>query len=214
MVQNLDPKPGLKVTVFSDYICPFCYVGDARLDALRDEFDLDVEWNWFEIHPDNPAEGKPVTELGYDPARWAQMMKNLESMAEQEGLPLAQRTFTTNSHKALLLAEAAKALDPQIFRSLHKRLFDAYFREARNIGDEQVLREIASECGVPDEVMEQAWSSPELEQFLNAQSVRSAQLGINGVPAYIIGRYLVPGAVPTEILRQAARETVAGYNQE
>ena len=56
-------KPRLSVTVFSDYICPFCYVGDARLDKLRDGYELDVEWCFYEIHPDNPAEGKPVEEL-------------------------------------------------------------------------------------------------------------------------------------------------------
>ncbi len=213
MPENSNPKPSLKVTVFSDYICPFCYVGDARLDALRDEFELEVEWNWFEIHPDNPPQGKPVSELGYDPARWAQMMSSLENMAKQEGLPLAERTFTTNSHKALLLAEAVKDLNTGIFEQLHKRLFDAYFRQAMNIGDEQILREIAQECAVPDDVVEQAWSNPDLEQRLKAQCVRSAQLGINGVPAYIIGRYLVPGAVPTDILRQAAREAVETQQQ-
>jgi len=208
MTQDPNLKPHLKVTVFSDYICPFCYVGDARLDALRDEFELEVEWNWFEIHPDNPEEGKPVSELGYDPARWAQMMENLEIMAKQENLPLAKRTFTTNSHKALLLAEAVKSLDSDTFERLHKRLFDAYFRQARNIGAEDVLREIAAECEIPSELVDQAWTSSELEHALNAQNVRSAQLGITGVPAYIIGRYIVPGAVPSDILRQAARETI------
>ena len=214
MAQASSQKPSLKVTVFSDYICPFCYVGDARLDALRDEYDLEVEWNWFEIHPDNPAEGKPVSELGYDPQRWAQMMASLEAMAEREGLPLAKRTFTTNSHKALLLAEAVKALDLDVFERLHKRLFDAYFRQARNIGDEKVLRDIADECEIPEDVVEQAWNSQELEHVLKAQNVRSAQLGISGVPAYIIGRYLVPGAVPVEVLRQAAREALAEANTE
>jgi len=214
MVRISNSKPSLKVTVFSDYICPFCYVGDARLDALRDEFDLDVEWNWFEIHPDNPEEGKPVSELGYEPQRWAQMMESLKAMAKQEGLPLAERTFTTNSHKALLLAEAVKAQDSEIFQRLHKRLFDAYFRQARNIGDEKVLRDIADECGIPEAVVEQAWTDLELEQSLNAQNLRCAQLGINGVPAYIIGRYLVPGAVPVAVLRQAARETIAAENLE
>ena len=75
------PKPRLSVTVFSDYICPFCYVGDARLDQLRSGYDLDVNWCFFEIHPDNPAEGKPVEELGYPPEQWQRMMANLEQMA-------------------------------------------------------------------------------------------------------------------------------------
>ena len=201
------PKPRLSVTVFSDYVCPFCYVGDARLDKLRDDYELDVDWCFFEIHPDNPAEGKPVAELGYPPQQWQQMMANLERMASDDGLALAPRTFTTNSHSALLLAEATRSLAPEAFDGLHKRLFEAYFAECRNIGDRDVLREIATECGISGDVVEQAWSKPDYEQRLRDQSWRAAQIGVQGVPAFLFGRYMVAGAVPAETLYRAA-ETV------
>ena len=197
-------RPRLKVTVFSDYICPFCYVGDARLDKLRERYELDVDWCFFEIHPDNPAEGKPVEELGYPPERWKQMMANLEQMARDDGLPLAPRTFTTNSHSALLLAEAVRSLAPEAFERLHKRLFEAYFAETRNIGDRDVLREIAQECGIATEVVDQAWSDPVYEQRLRDQFWRAAQIGVQGVPAFLFGRYIVSGAVPAETLFRAA----------
>ncbi len=58
-------KPLLKVTVFSDYICPFCYIGDLRLSRLREHFDLRVNWCAIEIHPETPAEGRPIESLGY-----------------------------------------------------------------------------------------------------------------------------------------------------
>ena len=198
------PKPRLSVTVFSDYICPFCYVGDARLDQLRSGYDLDVNWCFFEIHPDNPAEGKPVEELGYPPEQWQRMMANLEQMAENDGLPLAPRTFTTNSHSALLLAEATRSLAPQAFDALHKRLFEAYFAERQNIGDRAVLRSIAAECAIPEDVVEQAWSDPEFEERLRSQYHRAARIGVQGVPAYLFGRHIVSGAVPAETLFRAA----------
>lgn len=197
-------KPRLSVTVFSDYICPFCYVGDARLDKLRDEYTLDVDWCFFEIHPDNPAEGRPVEDLGYPPEQWRRMMDNLEQMASEDGLAVAPRTFTTNSHSALLLAEATKTLAPQAFEALHKRLFEAYFAERQNIGDRGVLRKIADECDIPQEVVEQAWSDPDYEQRLRDQSWRAAQVGVQGVPAFLFGRYLVAGAVPAQTLSRAA----------
>jgi len=200
-------KPRLSVTVFSDYICPFCYVGDARLDKLRDVYELDVEWCFFEIHPDNPAEGKPVEELGYPPEQWQRMMANLEQMARDDGLPLATRTFTTNSHSALLLAEATRALAPEAFDGLHKRLFEAYFAQSLNIGDRDVLRKIATECGIAEDVAEQAWNDPVYQQRLRDQSWRAAQIGVQGVPAFLFGRYMVAGAVPAETLFGAA-ETV------
>lgn len=197
-------KPRLSVTVFSDYICPFCYVGDARLDKLRDDYELDVDWCFFEIHPDNPAEGKPVEELGYPPEQWRRMMANLEQMASDDGLALAPRTFTTNSHSALLLAEATRTLAPHAFGGLHKRLFEAYFAEGQNIGDRDVLRKIAIECDIPEDVVEQAWSDPSYEQRLRNQSWRAAQVGVQGVPAFLFGHYMVAGAVPAQTLMRAA----------
>ena len=201
-------KPRLSVTVFTDYICPFCYVGDARLDKLRDTYELDVDWCFFEIHPDNPPQGRPVEELGYPPEQWRQMMSNLEAMAAEEGLPLAPRTFTTNSHKAMLLAEAAKSQGPEAFERLHKRLFGAYFDEQQNIGDSEVLRALAKECGLPAELADQAWSDESYEQRLRDQYWRGAQIGIQGVPGFLFGRHMVAGAVPTEILHRAARDTL------
>jgi len=193
----------MKITVFSDYICPFCYVGDARLDRLRDDYAFDVDWCFFEIHPDNPPEGRSVEELGYAPATWSRMMENLERMASAEGLPLAERRFTTNSHQAMLLAEAAKEEAPDSFYALHKALFNWYFRDQRNIGDPNVLREIAVESGIPEVTVERAWSEPRYAHRLHEQQRRAAMFGIGGVPAFKIGRYLVQGAVPVETLRAA-----------
>lgn len=198
------PKESLKVTVFSDYICPFCYVGDARLDKLKERYDLEVEWSFFEIHPDNPAEGKPVSELGYPPEQWQRMMTNLEAMAKKDGLELAPRSFTTNSHRAMLLAEAAKDLDAETFQLLHKRLFFAYFAEQKNIGDEDVLRKIAAEVGIPRDVVDRAFSDEAYERRLDQQQTRAAMLGVQGVPGFLFGKYFVSGAVPVETLSAAA----------
>ena len=135
-------KPSLKVTVFSDYICPFCYVGDARLDKLRDGYELDVEWCFFEIHPDNPAEGKPVEELGYPPEQWQRMMANLEQMArDDQSSARDQRTFTTNSHSALLLAEATQRPGAGSLRqACTSDCSRPTFAQSLNIGDRDVLK--------------------------------------------------------------------------
>lgn len=203
-------KPQLAVTVFSDYICPFCYIGSVRLARLRDAYDLRVQWASLEIHPDNPAAGRPVEALGYPPEQWARMMAVLYRMAEEEGVYIKPRTFTTNSHKALLLAEAAKEEDEAIFYRLHDRLFAAYLGEGRNIGDAAVLREFAQESGLSTASVERAWSEPRYEERLHAHRVRAGHLGVTGTPSYLIGnKYLVPGAVPTATLREAAAAALA-----
>jgi predicted DsbA family dithiol-disulfide isomerase len=203
-------KPELLVTVFSDYICPFCYIGSVRLDALREQFDLRVNWMALEIHPDNPAHGRPVEELGYPPEQWRQMMDALYRMARAEGLHVAERSFTTNSHKALLLAEASKEEGKEVFYRLHNRLFEAYFGERRNIGDAAILRNLARETGVPDETLTRAWTEERYEQRLEANRAAAARLHVSATPTYVIGKRVLVGAVPTTVLRDAATHAQEG----
>lgn len=200
-------KPELAVTVFSDYICPFCYIGDRRLSRLGARYDLKVDHRFFEIRPDTPSSGMPLAELGYPPEQWRQMMEHLSRMAGEEDIFLAERKFTTNSHKALLLAEAAKEEGPEVFFSLNEKLFAAFFGEGRNIGDDTVLRNLAEEAGVPPSVVDRAWSDPAYGEMLTANRAAAAQLGITGVPTFLIGNRILAGAVPMEMLLDAARET-------
>lgn len=195
---------GIQVTVFSDYICPFCYVGSHRLLTLADDFDLDILWANIEIHPDNPPGGRPVAELGYPRDQWQRMMAALARMAEAEGLPIAERTFTTNSRRALLLAEAAKEAGPERFACVHEHLFRAYFGERRNIGDPEVLAALARECGLGEDRVQAAWSEPRFATRLRDYHEAAVRLGVTGTPTYVIGnRRALVGAVETDDLRAA-----------
>jgi predicted DsbA family dithiol-disulfide isomerase len=194
----------LRVSVFSDYICPFCYIGSRRLLRLNDTYELRVNWCGLEIHPDTPAEGMPVEQLGYTSGHWRELMDALASMAAEEGLELATREFTTNSRKALLLAEAAKSEGREAFYILHERLFDAFFREGRNIGERAVLESLAQEVGLARETIHSAWSDPAHEQRLALNLRHARELALRGTPTYVFGREIIAGAVPERVLRQAA----------
>ncbi len=208
-MQNGAEKPELRVTVFSDYICPFCYIGDARLDRLRDEYDLRVNWCFLEIHPETPAEGMPVSELGYDEVRWREMMEALARMAKEENLAFAAHDFTTNSRSALLLAEAAKEEGQEIFYSLHRALFEAFFRDQLNIGDTEVLARLAHTAGVSADVVEQAWCDARFKTRLQQNLAAARELGVQATPTFFLGQQRLDGAVTMERLRQAARAAVA-----
>ena len=137
-------------------------------------------------------------------------MGNLARMGKEEDILFIERTFTANSHRALLLAEAARESVPAIFESLNERLFRAYFGEARNIGGADVLRAIAEDAGIPGETVERAWSDPLYEERLKAQGEAAARIGIAAVPTFIFGRkWIVEGAVPTDMMRTLAREIAA-----
>jgi len=186
-------------------------VGERRLARLGEEFDVRVERRFLEIHPETPAEGRPVSELGYPPEQWARMMENLERMGREEGIAFSERTFTTNSHKALLLAEAAKEEGPAVFEALNEGLFRAYFTEVRNIGDPRVLRDVAQAAGVPAGRTGQAWSDVAYEERLARDHEAAAQIGITGIPVFIVdGRWILEGAVPVEMLREVAKKVSAG----
>ncbi len=204
-------KPRLEVNVFIDYICPFCYIGSERLLRLKDDYDLKVAWWLVEIHPQTPPEGMPLEQLGYPAEQWRRMMQSLYEMAATDGLPLAERQFTTNSHKALLLSEAAKGQDPDTSYALHQRLFTAFFAERLNIGDPAILQKIAVDCGLPANFAEQAWQDPENEQKLIRYQQIADKYRIQGVPTYIFGHRVVYGASAFDELKAAAANAAAEY---
>ena len=77
----MQEKPRLQLAVLSDYICPFCYIGYLRLEKLRQHYDLAVNWVLVEIHPESPAEGKPVEDLGYSKQQLDGMLGELDEMS-------------------------------------------------------------------------------------------------------------------------------------
>ncbi|MBI5101582.1 MAG: DsbA family protein [Nitrospirae bacterium] len=184
-------------------------MGERRLARLSEEFDVRVERRYLEIHPETPAEGRPVSELGYPPVQWARMVENLDRLGRSEGIDFAERTFTTNSRKALLLAEAAKEEGTEVFEALNEGLFRAYFTEGRNIGDPLVLMDVALASGVPAGRIGQAWSDAAYEERLVRDREAAAEYGITAVPTFIVGgRWIIEGAVPVETLRDAAKRAV------
>jgi len=173
-----------------------------------------IERRFLEIHTETPAEGRPVSELGYPPEQWNRMMENLERMGMAEGIVFSGRTFTTNSHKSLLLAEAAKAEGPEVFEALNEGLFRAYFTEGRNIGDPLILRDVAEAAGVPAGRLERAWSDAAYEERLACDRAAAAEIGITGIPTFIVdGRWILEGAVPVEMLREVANKVSGGKSR-
>ncbi len=185
-------------------------MGGRRLARLSDAFDLKVDHNFLEIHPDTPPEGKPVSALGYPAGIWNQIKANLARMGKSEGIVFADRKFTTNSHRALLLAEAARDSAAGLLEELSERLFRAYFTGGRNIGDPAVLREIAKAAGVPEQAVARAWSDPAYEERLKTQGEAAARAGVTGIPTFVFAdKWIVEGAVPTDTLREIARKAAA-----
>jgi predicted DsbA family dithiol-disulfide isomerase len=134
------------------------------------------------------------------------MMGNLERLANEDDIPLRPHDFTTNSHKSLLLAEAAKQAGADIFYRLHRRLFEAFFTDGLNIGDETVLAGLAVEAGVPPDLIRQAWDEPRYEDRLKQYLAAAAELDVRATPTIFFGkRQRLDGALPYSAFLKAAR---------
>lgn len=179
--------------VFTDFVCPWCYLATPRVEKLRQRFDLDVQWRYFPLHPETPKEGLPLTELfkgrNFDiHAAHARM----QGLMEAEGLPFNQRTHTFNSR---LAQELAKAFD-----NLRDPLYRAYFEHAQNIGDERVLVRLAADAGISEAdaraVIEERTSKAAVDEDWE----KARRYGITGVPSFVSGGKKVTGAQPFDVL--------------
>ncbi|MCK5360284.1 MAG: DsbA family protein [Gammaproteobacteria bacterium] len=197
-------KPQLRLTLFTDYICPFCYIGDLRLQRLQQDYDVLINFRFIEIHPDTPQQGTTVDSLDYSHEQWQGMMDGLVDMAQEEGVTLAPVSLLANSHRALLLAEAVKKEGRESFYKLNQALYEQYFLAGRNIGDDEILREIAKKIGVSSKVIDRAWHDPEYEKTLQLNMSMAVKAGVTGTPTFFIGQQRLTGAVSTAKLKQAA----------
>ena len=202
-------KPLLRVTVFSDYLCPFCYLGWLRLERLRADYELRVNWCMTEIHADNPTDGsRPPTGMGYTPEQWQRLVAEIDNAATEDGVCLGGLQCTTNSHKALLLAEAAKEAGAEAFYALHRRLFEVYLCEGRNLADESVLRGLVTELDLDPGLPDRAWGEPRYEQRLREVARAARELGVDATPTFYFDQVPLRGLQSVETLRAAARAAV------
>lgn len=196
--------PELKITVYSDYICPFCYLGHHRLMRLGDSYELKINWRFLEIHPETSAAGESIDALQYPSAQWQQMLANLTRIADEENIPLSKLTFITNSKDALLLSEASKQCGRETFYALHETLFKAYFVEGKNIGNKNTLKEIALANGIDENIIASAWTDDVHQKQLLSNFEAARAHNVQSVPSFVFGQKVLAGVVAESVFREAA----------
>lgn len=198
----------IRLEVFSDYTCPWCYVGWARLEkaleTVAPTLQVEVEWRPFEIHPDVPPEGMPVEALPYPPDVWERMQDALRQNAEAEGLVVGNRPKVSNTHRALAAGAYAQTEEPERFPDFHERLFKGYFAEGKDLGDPDVVDELARGAELDVERMNHALDQGRYEDAIRETSADARQMGITGTPTFVFDRRIATsGAQPTDVLVEA-----------
>jgi predicted DsbA family dithiol-disulfide isomerase len=200
------------VEIYSDVICPWCYIGKRRFEQalaeLGDEAaDIEVRWRPFQLDPSAPAEGMPALD-GYarkfgGPARAVQIVEQVSAVAATVGLEFhldeAWRANTFDAHRLLWWAEHTAG--PAAQGALKERLLRAYFVEREHVGDHEVLARLAGEAGLdPAEaaaVLASSTGSAEVRSELETAGDRD----ITAVPTFVIdGAWAIPGAQEPETL--------------
>jgi len=173
----------------------------VRIEKLRATYDIEPVLVHFPLHPDTPVEGREMAgfyaQRGLDPEAMYQQMK---ARMDAEGLPYGRRTHTYNSR---LAQELGKWADTQPGgAALHDALYKAYFVEARNIGDPDILVEIAENVGLDGAEARKVLDERRFKDAIDADWQKSAAYGVTGVPTFVAARYGVVGAQPYEALVQ------------
>lgn len=213
----------MRVDIWSDVVCPFCYIGKKRLEHVAAEagVELDIHWHSFELDPDAPAHHytsnteRLAKKYGRSVEEMQQMQQNIAQMAAEEGIDFQwQKANSGNSfdaHRIIHLAQS-KGLGNQA----KEAFFHAYMTEGLAIGEREVVEEIASRIGLDHAEVEYVLQSDELADFVrHDEKIAHEQLNISGVPFFVFDqKFALSGAQPREVFLQVLNQSLAQIEQQ
>ncbi len=207
----------MKIEIWSDVVCPWCYIGKRRLEHALEKFehadDVEIIWRSFQLDPSAP-EGKAIPTAEYLAGRFgdqsAQMTDRVTGIAAGEGLEFdygkALSVNTFHLHRLLHLAADLGVAD-----AAKERLLRAYFTEGADLSDPDTLAGLMKEAGVDPDRARQVLDSDEYADAVRADISEARALGASGVPFFVIDRkYGISGAQPTEVFLQALNTVFSG----
>jgi predicted DsbA family dithiol-disulfide isomerase len=202
----------VRIEIWSDVVCPWCYIGKRRLEQAIERLGHDVELvhRSFQLDPSSPRvpEESVVAHLGAKygggPEAGRQMVDRVEAVAAEEGLLFrlgeAQRVNTLDAHRLLHLALED---GPEVQGRLAEELLATYFLRAGNVADHDVLRSAAAAAGLEADRVETVLAGDAYADAVERDVREAAALGATGVPFVVVDRrYAVPGAQPAEVFAQ------------
>lgn len=199
----MNPTTPIRVDVWSDVQCIWCYISSARLRTAVDRHlgPVEVVHHSFQLTPDAPVDidrDAHIRKHNMDPARMRQIKTQLAQLIAGEGLPYdPDSTQPTNSHQALELLHHAGRLGKR--DELTQRLFEAYFAEGRHVGHVDELLVLAEETGLDRDMAATVLADRRYAAAVDADSRHAQQLGARGVPFYVINDTIgLSGAQPVE----------------
>ena len=198
MAESRNP---LVLELFSDFVCPWCYLVTRRVERLVRKFDLQVKWIGFPLHPDTPEEGIPLVDL-FDggQAEVDHALARLRAVAEAEGLPFGKRTHTYNSRLAQELNKWAQEMGQG--RQFRQAAYLAYFEQGLNLADPEVLASLAKSVGLDPAEAREVLDERAYAVVVDDDWTYAKACGVVAVPTFRAGGRTVVGAQTYETLEK------------
>ena len=189
----------IMLEVFSDYVCPWCYLGDNRVKKLKENYDINVKLIHFPLHPDTPQEGRALMDLfSCGPEEIQIKNMRMHGIMEADGLPFKDRSHTYNSR---LAQEVGSYADTQPGgEKIHDKFYEAYFVDRRNIGDADVILDVVKSVGLDETAAKAVIDDRSYKDAVDADWAKSHSYGVTGVPTFVSEGQGVVGAQPYEAL--------------
>lgn len=218
----MDTSNKMKVDVWSDIMCPFCYIGKRHYEAAIKQFSnsdqLEIVWHSFQLDPGIPEQPNNQNVFEYLASRKGitleqsvKMHERVLEMAENAGLEFnLNKAIVANSFKAHRLIQFAKTKG--LGDEAEEKLFSSYFVEGKDLGNPDVLVELGHEIGMTEQDVHEALTNDDYAYSVN-QDIREAQnLGIRGVPFFIFNqKYAISGAQPADLFLQTLEKSYAEW---
>jgi predicted DsbA family dithiol-disulfide isomerase len=193
------------VTVWSDYLCPWCYLGLDREDQLT-EMGVTVVVRPYELHPDIPIGGRPINEAG----RTAAVFDRVGRECEAAGLPFVRPARSPNTRTVLQAAEHVRLTQPHAFDAVHRALFAAHFADGRDIEDPAVVDELIARSGGDPAPVRAAVVDGSAHAALQASMAEAYENEVTGTPAFLMpSGFVIPGVQDRETMQRIAERLLA-----
>jgi predicted DsbA family dithiol-disulfide isomerase len=204
------------IVVYSDYVCPFCYLGRLSLEEYQGtrEYDLQIDWRPFDLRSQKRGSDGKIdhsVDDGKDEAYFDQVRQNVARLKQQydaeEMLAIDDLPEKVDSLEAQAASYYVKTEYPDRWLAFDERIFESLWVEGRDIGDVEILVDIAENIGLDGDEIRSAIQDEELQNRLREQFTEAQQAGVAGVPTFIYNGHVAQGAVPPDQLEQLVEDT-------
>ena len=211
-------KVGMKVEIWSDVMCPFCYIGKRRFEKAVNELNLDnieIEYKSFLLNadlktdPNLSAQQQLADSKGMSLEEVGKMFNQVTDMAKGEGLNFDfDKSIVANSINAHRILQLAKKEGKQA--EVKEMLLKAHFEEGKNIDDAPTLQALAEMAGISKEKCQDVLNSDAFSEDVRADIQRAREIGVKGVPFFVLGgKYAISGAQSAEVFKGALEQSLA-----